>query len=151
MLEYLTMKPDPPYLNPQDNPASVLQRLLQQLPPSRTQFKYNEAQLCEEICFHVPVQQIVRTYVATLQLMFQPVNDGYPARQSTVLNISVLLQQEADTNRAPTQPPTYTRAFGHAQPHQHPRSMHAVRITRMRPTPLGSGSATSIGLLPLAR
>jgi hypothetical protein len=95
------MKPDHPYLNPQENPLSALYRLLQQLPPSRTQFTYHEAQLCQAICYHAhATQHIVRACVAILQPLFQPTNNGHPAQYGALFNISILLTQEADITRA---------------------------------------------------
>jgi hypothetical protein len=45
------MNPVHPYLNPQENPANALNRLLQHLPPGKQNYGINEIQLCEANCF----------------------------------------------------------------------------------------------------
>ncbi len=88
-----------PHLNPDENPADALYRLLQLLPPNPTEFGLNEAQLCEAICFQARREhQIVCASQILLQTLL-PALPGAP-RHTNLFHVNVLLQTEADITNA---------------------------------------------------
>lgn len=95
------MNPVHPYLNPQENPANALNRLLQLLPGSSRDFGFNEAQLCEAICYQARrTHHIVCASQTTLQtLLPAPASPGEP-RQTNLFYVNLLLQTEADITHA---------------------------------------------------
>jgi hypothetical protein len=95
------MNPVHPYLNPAENPANALNRLLQLLPASMHDFGFNEAQLSEAICFQArrTHQLICASQTALQALLPAPDQPGEP-RHSNLFHVNILLQTEADITRA---------------------------------------------------
>jgi hypothetical protein len=95
------MNPVHPYLNPQENPANALNRLLQLLPASPGDFGFDEVQLCEAICFQARrTHHIVCASQTTLQTLLPAPNLPPESRHANLFNVNVLLQTEADITHA---------------------------------------------------
>jgi hypothetical protein len=104
MLEYQTM--NHPHINPHENPANALFRLLQLLPPAgTTAITHHEAQLFEAICFQARrTQQAIAASLVPLQPLLTPSAEPDLAtglqQHVNLFNASLLLQHEADITHA---------------------------------------------------
>lgn len=123
-----------PHLNPDENPANALYRLLQLLPANPTEFGLNEAQLCEAICFQARREhQIVRASQTMLQTLL-PALPGAP-RHANLFHVNMLLQTEADITNA------MAEIYAVMVENFFARFPHLPRYPSLMPAPLAPGHA----------
>jgi hypothetical protein len=142
------MNPVHPYLNPQENPANALGRLLQLLPSRSTIYCFNEIQLCEAICYQARrTHHIVCSAQTLLQTLLPAPNSPGEPCNANLFSVNVLLQSEADITH------TMGELYAVIVENFFQRNPHLPRYPNLMPQPLAPGHvmANMPGPWPFAR